>query len=68
MHDDPIFSCHTGLKIVLLKSQQRGTNANNPNRGQLAAKVEAAKSAKRGPEPKPDERLVVSAIISGQLN
>jgi len=42
----------------LKSSQQRGTNASNPNRGHLAAKVEAAKSAKRSPEPKPDERLV----------
>lgn len=59
----PCFPCQTGLKIILFKSQQRGTNASNPNRGHLAAKVEAAKSAKRGPEPKPDERLVVSAIL-----
>jgi hypothetical protein len=38
-------------------AQTRGTSASNPKRGQLAAKVEAAKSAKVGPENK-DDRLV----------
>jgi len=42
----------------LKSAQSRGTNANNPNRGVLAAKVEAAKAAKRVPEGQQDERLV----------
>ncbi|KAF9270225.1 hypothetical protein L218DRAFT_1071690 [Marasmius fiardii PR-910] len=40
----------------LKAAQERGTNASNPNRGQLAAKV--AKPVKFTPEERPEERLV----------
>lgn len=39
-------------------AQDRGTNANNPNRGKLAAKLEVSKSAKQTAAPKEEERLV----------
>ncbi|KZP31330.1 hypothetical protein FIBSPDRAFT_849823 [Athelia psychrophila] len=39
-------------------AQARGTHANNPNRGKLAAKLEASKSAKQTAAPKEEERLV----------
>jgi hypothetical protein len=42
----------------LKAAQARGTSASNPKRGQLAAKVEAAKSTKLVPEQKPDGTLV----------
>ncbi|KIM85223.1 hypothetical protein PILCRDRAFT_817222 [Piloderma croceum F 1598] len=42
----------------LKSAQARGTNASNPKRGVLAAKVEAAKSAKRVPEQRQEERPV----------
>ncbi|KZT02732.1 uncharacterized protein LAESUDRAFT_705793 [Laetiporus sulphureus 93-53] len=38
--------------------QKRGTQAANPNRGKLAAQLEASKKAPRAPEPKQEERLV----------
>jgi len=41
----------------LKAAQSRGTNASNPNRGALAAKVEAAKSTKSTDQVQP-ERLV----------
>jgi len=39
-------------------AQARGTNKSNPNRGLLAAKVEASKSAARTAEAQQPERLV----------
>lgn len=51
----------------LLQAQTRGTNAANPNRGQLAAKLEASKSARGTAEPQQPERLVVSACLKDCL-
>lgn len=43
------------------QAQKRGVVANNPNRGKLAAQLEANKAAPRVPEPREEARLVVSA-------
>lgn len=51
------------VQSILLQAQTRGTNAANPNRGQLAAKLEASKSTRGGAEPQQPERLVVSACL-----
>jgi len=42
----------------LQAQQARGTSASNPNKGQLAKKLEATKSAARVPEPKREVPLV----------
>ncbi|EPT04314.1 hypothetical protein FOMPIDRAFT_1113613 [Fomitopsis schrenkii] len=44
--------------------QSRGTQSSNPNRGQLAAQLEANKKAPRVPEATQEERLVVRSDIS----
>ncbi|KAI0732382.1 hypothetical protein C8Q72DRAFT_818550 [Fomitopsis betulina] len=41
-----------------LAEQSRGTQSSNPNRGQLAAQLEANKKAPRVPEARQEERLV----------
>ncbi|OSX67590.1 hypothetical protein POSPLADRAFT_1038074 [Postia placenta MAD-698-R-SB12] len=38
--------------------QSRGTQASNPNKGKLAANLEASKAAPRVPEPRQEEQLV----------
>ena len=50
--------------ILRCQAQSRGTNAANPKRGQLSAKVEANKSVRPTPESKQDERLVVRASVT----
>ena len=49
------------------KEQSRGTQSSNPNRGQLAAKLEANKKAPRVPEARQEERLVVSSNANGSV-
>ncbi len=44
-----------------LQNQKRGVISSNPQGGRLAAKLEAGKSAPRVPEPRQEERIVVSA-------
>ncbi|KAH7911190.1 hypothetical protein BJ138DRAFT_1086051 [Hygrophoropsis aurantiaca] len=48
----------------LKSAQARGTNASNPNRGRLAAQLEATKTRKPLPEARQEERLVVRYQIS----
>ncbi|KAF9822198.1 hypothetical protein IEO21_00192 [Rhodonia placenta] len=43
--------------------QSRGTQASNPNKGKLAANLEASKAAPRVPEPRQEEQLVVSTLL-----
>lgn len=59
----PISICHS-LRLIRVQAQSRGTNASNPNRGRLAAQVEANNKAGKLPEPQQEERLVVSAFLT----
>ncbi|KII94360.1 hypothetical protein PLICRDRAFT_172009 [Plicaturopsis crispa FD-325 SS-3] len=55
---DPRVAAAEAAERRLQAAQSRGTSASNPNRGQLAAKVEKAKTAKPGPPEEREERLV----------
>ncbi|KAL4243576.1 hypothetical protein ABKN59_001213 [Abortiporus biennis] len=55
---DPRAAAAIAAEQRLKASQARGTSASNPNRGKLAAQLEASKSAPRVPEPQQQERLV----------
>lgn len=58
------------LAQCLLASQQaqsRGTNAKNPKKGKLAAQLEEANRAKRVPEQREEERIVVSWLFIALL-
>ncbi|KAK7694640.1 hypothetical protein QCA50_001827 [Cerrena zonata] len=55
---DPRTAAAQAAEQRLKVAQTRGTNAANPNRGQLAAKLEASKSARGTAEPQQPERLV----------
>ncbi|EIM92472.1 uncharacterized protein STEHIDRAFT_117483 [Stereum hirsutum FP-91666 SS1] len=55
---DPRAAAAEAAEQRLKAAQSRGTNASNPNRGRLAAQVEANNKAGKLPEPQQEERLV----------
>ncbi|GBE77899.1 hypothetical protein SCP_0107810 [Sparassis crispa] len=55
---DPRIAAAEAAERRLKGQQARGTHASNPNRGKLAAQLEASKSAVRAPEPRQEDRLV----------
>ncbi|OAX42983.1 hypothetical protein K503DRAFT_766277 [Rhizopogon vinicolor AM-OR11-026] len=55
---DPRAAAAEAAERRLKTAKARGTNASNPNRGQLAGQVEIAKAAKPIPTSREEERLV----------
>ncbi|KAF9456552.1 hypothetical protein BDZ94DRAFT_1326895 [Collybia nuda] len=57
---DPRAAAAEAAERRMKAAQARGTSASNPNQGKLAA--QAAKQSKVVPEPRQEERLVVSVL------
>ncbi|KAH7930988.1 hypothetical protein BV22DRAFT_977338, partial [Leucogyrophana mollusca] len=56
---DPRAAAAEAAERRLKAAQARGTHASNPNRGRLAAQVEASKAPKPVSDARQEERLVV---------
>ncbi|EMD42040.1 hypothetical protein CERSUDRAFT_90642 [Gelatoporia subvermispora B] len=56
--NDPRAAAAEAAERRLQAAQSRGISSANPNKGQLAAKLEASRTAARVPESQQEERLV----------
>jgi len=57
-HPNPVNAAAEAAERRLKAAQARGTSSSNPNKGRLAAQLEASKVAKKVPETGPEERVV----------
>ncbi|KAH9946628.1 hypothetical protein B0H21DRAFT_391103 [Amylocystis lapponica] len=57
-----------GLQYHKETERKRGTNTANPNKGKLAAQLEASKSPSKVPEPRQEEQLVHHKLMACIVN
>lgn len=63
IHERPRGGWLRALKFRPIQASKRGVSAANPNSGQLAARLEASKSAPLAPEPRQEDALIVSSLL-----
>ncbi|TCD71515.1 hypothetical protein EIP91_008896 [Steccherinum ochraceum] len=60
---DPREAAAQAAEQRMKAAQKRGVSSSNPNKGRLAAQLDAQKSAPRAPEPRQEERLVLKERV-----